>query len=552
MSRSTVRSPLSPLLAALAAVLPLTAQEREPVDEAAVAILRRHGLEQSRVMEHLSFICDVHGPRLTGSPNLRRAQDWAAGRLREFGLADVRLEEWGPFGMGWELGHFAVDVVGTNPWSVLAYPKAWSPPLAGRVEGDVVLATAYTADELAALDLSDKIVLLEEPREVGEWFDGTAHRLDADELLALANGTRPTARGAPSGGRPPMDFARGFQVAAARLRFLQEKQPLAILDRGSKGDYGTLFVAGASIGAEPGTPRSERPRSWAPGTARVIPQFTIAVEHYNRVCRLLALGQPVRMALELDARFVGDASRMERNVLGELPGSDPALKDQLVMLGAHFDSWHTGTGATDNGCGSAVMIEAMRLLTELVAETGRGPRRTIRIALWSGEEQGLLGSRAWVREHVAVPGERGAPPVELRREWSRITGYFNLDNGTGRIRGIYLQGNTACEPIFRAWLRPFHDLDAATVTFGDTGGTDHQSFDQVGVPGFQFIQDPAAYSTRTHHSNMDNWDHAIAADLQQAATIVATFAWHAAQRDEMLPREELAAPVEATDRRRDG
>jgi Zn-dependent M28 family amino/carboxypeptidase len=211
------------------------------------------------------------------------------------------------------------------------------------------------------------------------------------------------------------------------------------------------------------------------------------------------------------------------------------------MIGAHFDSWHTGTGATDNGCGSAVVLEAGRILRKLIEERAAGPRRTIRVALWAGEEQGLLGSRAYVARHLAQPGGRGAPPVRLHEAHAKFAGYFNLDNGTGRVRGVYLQGNEAVGPVFREWLRPFHDLDATTITPSDTGGTDHQAFDGVGLPGFQFIQDPVAYSPRTHHSNMDNWDHAVADDLKQAATIMASFAWHTAQRDEMLPRKPLPA-----------
>jgi Zn-dependent M28 family amino/carboxypeptidase len=236
---------------------------------------------------------------------------------------------------------------------------------------------------------------------------------------------------------------------------------------------------------------------------------------------------------------------MQRNVVAEIPGTDPALKDQVVMLGGHFDSWHTGTGATDNGCGSAVVMEAARLLALMVEETGVHPRRTIRPALWSGEEQGLLGSRAYVEQHF---GPRGKPT----EEHAKLAGYFNLDNGTGRIRGIYLQGNEACEPIFRAWLRPFHDLDAHTITANNTGGTDHQSFDGVGLPGFQFIQDPVSYDTRTHHSNMDVWDHVVADDLKQASTIMAAFVWQCAQRDEMLPRKPLPAAGEGGQGRRGG
>ena len=330
------------------------------------------------------------------------------------------------------------------------------------------------------------------------------------------------------------------------MQIVYQKQPLAILDRGYKGDYGTIFVQSASVPAPPGTPRGQRPRPWRPGDQKVVPQFTLAVEHYNRISRLLKKKVSVRLGLELRTTFFDD-NPMQHNVIAEIPGTDPDIADQVVMMGAHFDSWHSGTGATDNGCGSAVMMEAMRLLGELTRELGKGPRRTIRVGLWSGEEQGLLGSRAYVRQHFAEPGGRDQP-AKLKPEHQKLSGYFNLDNGTGKIRGVYLQGNQAIAPIFRAWLRPFHDLEASTLTLSNTGGTDHLAFDRVGLPGFQFIQDPVAYSPRTHHSNMDNWDHAVADDLKQAATIIASFAWHTAQRDGMLPRKPAA--VEASFRRR--
>lgn len=534
-------------LLALSCSTPLAAQAAEPVDEAAVAILRKHGLEQSQVMELLSWITDVYGPRLTGSPNLRNAQKWAQAKLTEWKLANPRLEAWGPFGRGWKLEHCSMHVVGENPWPVLAWPKAWSPAIDGRVEAEVIAVGDMDAQTLEATDLRGKIVLLESPREVGEPFDATARRIDAEGLLALADGRSerqpelPGRRSAASA----RDLSGAFRRRGEVLSRVWEKQPLAILDRGSKGDYGTLFIAGATVPAPPGAGRGRGPSPYDPGVGHVIPQFTLAVEHYNRLCRILQKGLPVRIALELRASFF-DADPMEYNVLADIPGSDPQLREEIVMLGAHFDSWHSGTGTTDNGCGSAVMLEATRLLTQLMRETGRAPRRTIRLALWSGEEQGLRGSRAYVAEHFAVAGGRGEPPVELKPDHARFAGYFNLDNGTGRIRGVYLQGNEAVAPIFRAWLRPFHDLDASTLTLGNTGGTDHLAFDAVGLPGFQFIQDPVAYSPRTHHSNMDLWDHAIEADLKQAATIIASFVWHTAQRDEKLPRKPPPPPA-ATD-----
>ena len=528
---------LAPLLVLLA---PLTAQSpavsTEGVDQRAIELLRRHGLEQSQVMEHLSALCDVYGPRLTGSPNLHQAQTWAADAMRAWGL-QARLEPWGPFGRGWQFEKVVVHVVGANPWPVIAYPKAWSPSVA-PVEAEVIAIGALTAEQVAALDLRDKVVLLETPREVSEPFDATARRWQADDLLALADGAspeRPREREQRAG--PAQDFRTGQQKRDAQLRLLYEKQPLAIFDRSYKGDYGTVFVQGAA--AKPAAP-DQRVRPYAADAAPVIPQFTLAVEHYNRIVRLLQRGAKVRVALELRANFTaGDG--MERNVIAELPGRDPAIGSEVVMLGAHLDSWHAGTGATDNGCGSAVVMEAMRLLTCLQRELGRGPRRTIRAGLWSGEEQGLLGSRAYVNQQFATV-ERGKPATDLKPAHAKFAAYFNLDNGTGKIRGVYLQGNEAAAPIFRAWLKPFHDLGARTLTLNDTGGTDHLAFDAAGLPGFQFIQDPVAYDLRTHHSNMDNWDHAVAADLQQAATIMAAFAWHAAERDAQLPRKQSANP----------
>ena len=532
----------------LSLVVCVTAWSQEPVDGKAVEILRKHGLENSQVMDHLSWICDVHGPRLTGSPNLARAQKWALATFENWGFANPHLEAWGPFGKGWQLDDFSMRVVGENPWPVLAWPKAWSPSLPGPVEGEAVMVGDLTREELEALDLEGKIVLIQSTRKVNEPFEPDAKRHDATSLLALADGTRASRR-ANRRSAPAGDSRRTFMRRGAVLETIWKKGPLAILDRGSKGDYGTIFVSSCSIPTPQGTPRNERPRPWAPKGHKVIPQMTLAVEHYNRICRMLKKGVKVRLALALKTTF-NDDDPMQYNVLAEIPGTDPKIGDEVVMLGAHFDSWHSGTGATDNGCGSAVMMEAMRLIDTLIKETGVKPRRTIRVALWSGEEQGLIGSRAYASQHFAKSGGRGRPPEAVLPEHAKLSGYYNLDNGTGRIRGVYLQGNEGVAPIFRAWLKPFHDLDASTITLSNTGGTDHQAFDGVGLPGFQFIQDTVSYGPRTHHSNMDNWDHAIEADMKQAATIAASFAWHTSQRDEMLPRKPMPKPREGRPGRR--
>lgn len=512
----------------LAIVAPLAAQA---VDDKAVEYLRHEGLENSQVMEHLSWMCDVYGPRLTGSKNLERAQKWALDTFTSWGLQNPHMEEWGPFGNGWQLNHFSMHVTGENPWPVHAWPKAWSPGVDGRVEGEVVLAYEMTADELEAADLSGKIVFTQNMRGVGEPFEGPAQRFDDSEMLAKANSS-PAPRRTARRNRRAGNFRRGFARQQQMMEIIGRKKPLALVDRGSKGDYGTIFVSSASVirpeGYEGGRLRAQDPKNGI-----VLPQFTLSVEHYNRIYRMTQKGVTVRIALEMDASFYTD-DPMERNVLAEIAGTDPQIGDQVVMLGAHFDSWHSGTGATDNGAGSAVMMEATRLIAEMVRATGTAPRRTIRVALWSGEEQGLLGSRAYVREHFGTADKPTA-------EHAKLAGYFNMDNGTGKVRGVYLQGNGAVGAIFRRWLAPFHDLGAATLTLDNTGGTDHLAFDGVGLPGFQVIQDPVAYSTQTHHSNMDNWDHAIAEDLQQAATVIASLVWHTAQRDEVLPRKEVPA-----------
>jgi carboxypeptidase Q len=523
------------LFVALACSSPAFAQSpapsaAEPVDAAANAFFLAEGLERSQVMEHLSWLCDVHGPRVTGSPNLRRAQDWAAQTFEAMGLS-ARSESWGPFGRGWRCEHVAMAVVGDNPWPVIAYAKAWSPALDGRVEAEVVHVAALTKEQLEATDLLGKVVFVDDVRPLQEPFDGYTRRLDAAELARLADPQSappalPAERAAAARGEN--DFRVGFAKREQMLALVQQKRPLAIVDRAAKGDYGTVFVQGASAVNPPETPREQRKRA-AAADAEVIPQFTIAVEHYNRICRVLAKGLPVRLALELKVTFVTDDLN-DRNVIADLAGGDAAVRGEFAMLGAHIDSWQAGTGCTDNGCGSAVVIEAARLIAAYCKHAGVQPRRTVRACLWSGEEQGLLGSNAYVAEHLGSPAQ---PKDGL----AKVAGYFNLDNGTGRIRGIYLQGNDACRPIFTRWLEPFHAHGAATVTRDDTGGTDHLAFHRVGVPGFQFIQDPVSYSTRTHHSNMDVWDHAVADDLKQASVVMASFVWHTAQRAEVLPRQ---------------
>ncbi len=494
---------------------------QEKADSEVNQIIRKHGLEQSQVMETASWMLDVYGPRLTASPKLDKATAWAVQYLKDMGMQNVHTEEWGPFGRGWELNHFEMHAAEPGYFPIHAYAKAWSGSTKGEVSGEVIYIDANTVAGLEAYKgkLAGKFVLLDTARIVDEWFDAPAKRFDSERLLDMANAPAPTVG-------QYRNYLSNRDFSNALWNLLYEEKPLAILDRSYKGDLGTIFVSGA---------RTAEGRAWDDGR-EVIPQATVAVEHYNHIFRLMKKGIPVKLKMNLQATFANPDKGMERNIIAEIPGTD--LKDEVVMFGAHFDSWHAAAGATDNGAGSSTMIEAARILLETIKETGVKPRRTLRLALWTGEEQGLWGSRGYVADHFAEI-DAGRNVTALKPEQEKISAYYNMDNGTGRLRGVYLQGNADVAPVFRAWLDEFRDLDATTLTLSNTGGTDHLAFDGVGIPGFQFIQDPVAYSTRTHHSNMDNWDHLVADDLKQAATIIASFVWHTSQRDEMLPRKEF-------------
>jgi carboxypeptidase Q len=499
---------------------------QEPVNQDIVDAIKKHGLAEGEVMDIAEQITDVYGPRLTGSPMLEKATDWAVQQLKDWGLENVHTEEWGPFGRGWELERFEAHAHVPNYWPIMAVPKAWSASTDGEVTGEVIYLEANTKEELDAYKgkLKGKFVLVDTLREVEEWFKAPAKRYESDDLLDMANAQMPTPR-------PRRNYDQtGFSFNKYMWNFLAEESPLAVLDRSYKGDLGTIFVSGARTGGDWGSARNEG--------EKVLPQATLSVEHYNRIFRLLKRGVPVTISMNLKARYYNPDKGMERNIIAEIPGTD--LKDEVVIFGAHFDSWHAATGATDNGAGSAVMMEVARILKQVIEETGIQPRRTLRIALWTGEEQGLFGSRGYCGEHYAVFPEGTYNPQSIKPAQEKVSAYYNLDNGTGKIRGVYLQGNNAVAPIFRSWLEPFNDLDAATLTLSNTGGTDHLAFDACGIPGFQFIQDPMAYFTRTHHSNMDNLDHLVEEDLSQAAAIIASFVMHTAMRDEQLPRKPFS------------
>ena len=482
-------------------------------------VIIKHGMDQSEVMEIATWITDINGPRLTGSPGLDKATAWAQKELKKWGMTNVHLHEWGPFGRGWQMDHFEMHAEAPVYWPIIAYPKAWSPPVSGTAE--VVFLDVKEEKDLKKYSgkLKGKFVLMDSIRVVDPPFEAKGKRHDTESLFDMATSGQPTPR-------PRRNYGPGgFNLNKSIWQMLEKEKPLAVLDRSYKGDLGTVFVSGARTGE--GRARDD-------DNKKVIPQATLAVEHYNRIFRMMQRGIDVKLNIDLKAQYT-NPDGMEHNIIAEIPGTD--LKDEVVIFGAHFDSWHTGTGATDNGAGSSVMMEVARILLKTIKETGVQPRRTLRLALWTGEEQGLFGSRNYVGDHYADFGDSGYTPQELKPANEKVSAYYNLDNGTGKIRGVYLQGNEAVRTIFREWLDPFENLEARTLTLNNTGGTDHLPFDAVGIPGFQFIQDPMAYFSRTHHSNMDNLDHLVEDDLKQSATIIASFVWNTSQLDERLPRK---------------
>lgn len=565
----------------------------DTVDLDMVNKIKAEGMERSQVMDTISYLTDVHGPRLTGSPYSKVAAEWTLGQLDEWGIQNPHLEPWGPFGRGWTLENCLVNMVEPTYSPIIAHVKAWSPSTTRSVRGVPIYMDVQTAEDLEKYrgKLGRAIVLISPPRDLEALFDPPAERKTEEDLLRLANAGPPSARRGARSRRPapvpappvapapasassdgekadeekkepaptpppaPRDPRAAMRLQADKWEMAYNEGAAVILEPG-RGDGGNVFVASVTMprvsddqGAQ-GNPFSRGPRPWATEATNIIPQAVLAAEHYNRLVRMIEKGVDPTVEIDIVTRYYEDDLNTF-NIIAEIPGTD--LKDEIVMLGGHFDSWQAGTGATDNAVGCGVAMEAIRILKAIGAE----PRRTIRLALWTGEEQGLLGSRAYVKEHFGEitydtedeDGEeqsrrRPEPTYVLKPEQEKVSAYFNLDNGTGKIRGIYLQGNEALRSVFRPWLDPFEEMGASTITVGNTGGTDHQSFDAIGIPGFQFIQDEVEYDTRTHHSSMDVFDRIQEADVKQASIIMASFVYNTAMRDEMLPRKPLNGKVE--------
>jgi hypothetical protein len=503
----------------------------EQLDYAMIAKIRDEGLNRSQVMDHISWLSDVYGPRLTGSPTIKQASDWAQKKFKEWGLANIHEEQF-PFGKGWSLVRFHAHMTEPQVSPLIGYPKSWTPGTPGTVNADVVYAPIRAEADFEKYrgKLRGKVVLVQPAREVKMLEGRVVLRMNEDDIKEVQTTPVPPARRARG---EASEFARGQNLQSKINAFLLEEGVAAVFDRGSDNfmspggsdlSWLTQRTDGGTIFVQSGGPRDQN-------AGKVPPQVTLAVEHYNRMIRILERGVPVKVELNIRAQFHDETGKNGFNVIGEIPGSD--LANEVVMIGAHFDSHHAGTGATDNAAGSAAMMEVMRILKAV----GAKPRRTIRIALWGGEENGLLGSRAYVREHFADPAT-----MQLKPAHEQLAAYFNIDNGTGRIRGIWLQGNLAVKQIFQQWIEPLGDLGVNLIGPRSVTSTDHLAFDAVGLPAFQFIQERLEYNSRTHHSNMDTVDHVQRDDMAQMATVATVFAYNAAMRSEKLPRKALPAP----------
>ena len=524
----------------------------ETLDIATYQRIRDEGFNHSHVMEFASALMDGIGPRLTGSPNLKKANEWTRDTLTKIGLQNAHLEDWGEFGLGWQQLNTWARMVTPDTAVLILQATPWSPSTPGPVTGDVEFVSIQSEKDFDTYKgkLAGKVILFGAMREVPPVDKALFERYSDKELEDLQE--FPVTAGGGGALSPDMQKRLAAYIERGKLidkiaQFFADEKVAAVIEpsRDSKnggGSGGTFFDDnGATIGRTP----------YIAGKEVKVPVAVAAIESYGRLYRLTQAHVPVSVQIDVETKVTGEHEH-GFNTVAEIPGTDPTLKDQVVMVDGHLDSWIAGTGATDNGAGTVVAMEVVRILKSLDIK----PRRTIRIALWTGEEQGIFGSKGYVTQHfgsaklstepdqVVLPEfmRRTVGQLTVKPEQKLISGYFNIDNGTGKIRGIYTQGNTAVAPIFAQWIAPLKDLGVSTITNRNTGGTDHLSFDAVGIPGFQFIQDDMDYETRTHHSNEDTVERLQPADLKQIAVVEAIFVYNAAQRDQMLPRKPLPNP----------
>lgn len=508
------------------------AQDHVEADSSILSTLRKEGHDRSEVMVILSMLTDMNGPRLMNAPGFHRAARESKSRLESWGLDRVFLDQWDEyFGTGWALKKFTLTATSPAYTPLIAYPKAWSPGVKGTVKAEAVYLEVLKESDLEKYrgKLKGKIVLFSLPEPVRPSFTADAWR-HADSTLEEMAGAKATTAYRGRRFTPPSEPQR---LAYLKWQLCEKEGVAAVLEASSRLENdGTLVVSAATVPHAPEIPYAKRVQAWSANAPEMLPQIVVAAEHYNMLVRQCRQGIAVPLELSLQVEFFPSAPGF--NVIGEIEGTD--LRDEVVMIGAHLDSWHSATGTTDNAVGCAVMMEAMRLLKSLPDR----PRRTIRIALWGGEEQGLLGSRSYVRRKLGARLDHSYPydSIRLTPEGEKFSVYFNMDYGAGKYRGIYLQGNENALPVFQQWIRPFEMHGAGTISMRNATGTDHLSFDAIGLPAFQFIQDPLEYATRTHHANMDVFERAVEDDLKHNAVMTAWLAWMAANNDKPVPRDD--------------
>ncbi len=519
------------LTISIIALASISLPAQEPVYWDIVAKIREEGFQRSQVMDLVGYMSDVLGPRLTASPSMRKAQQWARAKFDELGLENAVVEPAVEHGVNWDSEYVSLHMLEPDYQPLLGYAKAFTPGTGGKITAEAVMAEIVTEQDMERYrgKLKGKIVLYAPLFDIGQRYTPNASRMSESDLRELERFSPLREPSRPTVTIPREEYEKlqkgeklpepvDFQKLSG---FFKSEGALLLVDIGrGRGDYGTVMVQGRAD--------SRSDRSYE-GARDAMPEVALAAEHYNRICRILKRGIPVTLEAEV-RNYLSGSDPGCSNVVGELPGN--GLRDEVVIVGGHFDSWHGGTGAVDDASGCAVALEAARILKAI----GARPRRTIRVAFWTYEEGGLVGSREYVKKHFGNPSEGKQPAYD------KFAGYFNMDNGTGRFRGINLQENEACRPIFQAWMAPFADLGMTAISGRSVGGTDHLSFDRAGLPGWQFIQDPVDYRPIRHHTNMDVYDGLAPEDMMINAVIMASFAYHAAMRDERLPRKPYTPP----------